>query len=344
MGGKIFINDSGTWRDVKKFQINDSGTWREIKKGWVNDSGTWRQIYAGVQEAVASTDFIVGLYKVSPGTANEAVWYGYESLLWGFGRFGTNMRTGNSAMSFARHNNGTNDFVGFCGAVSGIDTDSPTSTFGSVTSNSFTDTGGGSATLTTLAAGVLTGQVNGNAVIEWDPAGSYAWPCESMQFIYSGTRYVSRNVAASGGAGNYFQNTSQLVIRNDTGAYSDLYTILPSSGSLTYELYKSPYFTDNHGNNTRLHAVQWRTGTGTSSGQNNQIYIVLDDKLSPASLSADRFTSVTINGIDIEASSFTYSTASIFNVTEYTYTYPTSVTTAFGTESDSISISINTDP
>lgn len=39
------VNDSGTWRKLKKLPVNDSGTWRYLKSLWANDSGTWRKIF-----------------------------------------------------------------------------------------------------------------------------------------------------------------------------------------------------------------------------------------------------------------------------------------------------------
>jgi len=41
----IYVNDSGTWRQMKKLYVNDSGTWRDIQRAYVNDGGTWRKIW-----------------------------------------------------------------------------------------------------------------------------------------------------------------------------------------------------------------------------------------------------------------------------------------------------------
>jgi hypothetical protein len=41
----IYVNDSGTWREIDIPSVNDAGTWRNLREVYVNDSGTWRRVY-----------------------------------------------------------------------------------------------------------------------------------------------------------------------------------------------------------------------------------------------------------------------------------------------------------
>lgn len=40
------VNDSGTWKTVKKLSVND-GTWKAVKSGWINKNGVWTKFYSG---------------------------------------------------------------------------------------------------------------------------------------------------------------------------------------------------------------------------------------------------------------------------------------------------------
>lgn len=47
---QLYVNDSGTWREIEEVHVNDAGTWREIKEIYVNDSGTWRLVFRAFGE------------------------------------------------------------------------------------------------------------------------------------------------------------------------------------------------------------------------------------------------------------------------------------------------------
>ena len=49
----VYINDSGTLREITGIFVNDSGTLREIQSGWINDSGTLRQFYSAATVTVS---------------------------------------------------------------------------------------------------------------------------------------------------------------------------------------------------------------------------------------------------------------------------------------------------
>lgn len=39
------INDTATWRAIKRVNVNDVGTWRDCKSVWINDGGVWRKVF-----------------------------------------------------------------------------------------------------------------------------------------------------------------------------------------------------------------------------------------------------------------------------------------------------------
>jgi hypothetical protein len=60
-----YLNDAGTWRQLRGVYVNDAGTWRTIRGIFVNDSGTWRQVYA----AVNLSNTTISFSNVTPGDA-----------------------------------------------------------------------------------------------------------------------------------------------------------------------------------------------------------------------------------------------------------------------------------
>lgn len=40
-----YVNDAGTWRNLRNVYVNDGGTWRDIRQVYVNDGGTWRTVF-----------------------------------------------------------------------------------------------------------------------------------------------------------------------------------------------------------------------------------------------------------------------------------------------------------
>jgi hypothetical protein len=46
MASNTYVNDAGTWRQLRGVYVNDAGTWRTIKNVYVNDAGTWRTVYS----------------------------------------------------------------------------------------------------------------------------------------------------------------------------------------------------------------------------------------------------------------------------------------------------------
>lgn len=50
----LYLNDSGTWRQILSVYVNDNGTWREIQQIYANDAGTWRTVFFA--ETITLTD------------------------------------------------------------------------------------------------------------------------------------------------------------------------------------------------------------------------------------------------------------------------------------------------
>jgi hypothetical protein len=42
-----YVNDSGTWRNIKGVYVKDSSIWRPIRNIYTNQSGTWRLVFGG---------------------------------------------------------------------------------------------------------------------------------------------------------------------------------------------------------------------------------------------------------------------------------------------------------
>jgi len=45
---KTYVNDNGTWRDIRNIHVNDGGTWRNLRSAWVNDGSQWRLVFQSV--------------------------------------------------------------------------------------------------------------------------------------------------------------------------------------------------------------------------------------------------------------------------------------------------------
>lgn len=54
-----YVNDSGTWRNIKGVYVNDSSIWRAIRNIYTNQGGTWRLVFGGN----------VGTTTISPGAS-----------------------------------------------------------------------------------------------------------------------------------------------------------------------------------------------------------------------------------------------------------------------------------
>lgn len=63
----LCINQSGTWRILRKQCVNQSGTWRFVRIGCINQSGTWRRFNPGLGY------FLEGGYVISIGTCYRVV-------------------------------------------------------------------------------------------------------------------------------------------------------------------------------------------------------------------------------------------------------------------------------
>lgn len=61
-----YVNDAGTWRQIRNIYVNDAGTWRQLAAIWVNDNGTWRQVFTSVD----LHDFSVSLTASDPSDAH----------------------------------------------------------------------------------------------------------------------------------------------------------------------------------------------------------------------------------------------------------------------------------
>ena len=48
------VNDSGTWKTVKKLSVND-GTWKTVQSGWINKAGVWTKFYSNTTVPGAPT-------------------------------------------------------------------------------------------------------------------------------------------------------------------------------------------------------------------------------------------------------------------------------------------------
>ena len=42
----MFINSSGTWKNIKEILINSAGTWKRVTEGLINVSGTWKRFFS----------------------------------------------------------------------------------------------------------------------------------------------------------------------------------------------------------------------------------------------------------------------------------------------------------
>lgn len=67
MSAELWINDSGTARQIREIWINDAGTARRIQQIWVNDSGTARLIFIG--DHITISDATAASEVTSPATA-----------------------------------------------------------------------------------------------------------------------------------------------------------------------------------------------------------------------------------------------------------------------------------
>ena len=54
-----YVNDSGTWRNIKGVYVKDSSIWRPIRNIYTNQGGTWRLVFGGN----------VGTTTISPGAS-----------------------------------------------------------------------------------------------------------------------------------------------------------------------------------------------------------------------------------------------------------------------------------
>lgn len=67
---ELWVNDSGTARQIREVWINDSGTARRINEIWVNDAGTARRIFVGDQ--ITISDMTVPATTSSPTNATAS--------------------------------------------------------------------------------------------------------------------------------------------------------------------------------------------------------------------------------------------------------------------------------
>lgn len=67
---ELWVNDSGTARQIREVWVNDSGTARRINEIWVNDSGTARCIFIGDQITVS--DMNAEATVANPNTATSS--------------------------------------------------------------------------------------------------------------------------------------------------------------------------------------------------------------------------------------------------------------------------------
>jgi len=83
----IYVNDSGTWRQMKKLYVNDSGTWRDIQRAYVNDGGTWRKIWefnsgtsgSPLTTGSEKTSGSIGFWSRDGAAANCQGWFKFDA-------------------------------------------------------------------------------------------------------------------------------------------------------------------------------------------------------------------------------------------------------------------------
>lgn len=76
----MFINSSGTWKNIKEILINSVGTWKRVTEGLINVSGTWKRFFSSslkiaqtvqIAQSTNATTFLTTLtgtnYYWSPG-------------------------------------------------------------------------------------------------------------------------------------------------------------------------------------------------------------------------------------------------------------------------------------
>ena len=55
---KTFVNDSGTFREVKELYVKDAGSWRNIDEVYVKESGDWRLVHKRRPDLISSSGTI----------------------------------------------------------------------------------------------------------------------------------------------------------------------------------------------------------------------------------------------------------------------------------------------
>ncbi len=70
---ELWVNDSGTARQIREVWVNDSGTARRINEIWVNDAGTARRIFVGDQITISDMTASAATSSPTSATASYAL-------------------------------------------------------------------------------------------------------------------------------------------------------------------------------------------------------------------------------------------------------------------------------
>lgn len=72
MAARTYLNDAGTWRQLRRIHVNDAGTWRTIRKVYVNDSGTWRTVFSSQHDfSIVAGTFSDGVGGTATGFSDD---------------------------------------------------------------------------------------------------------------------------------------------------------------------------------------------------------------------------------------------------------------------------------
>lgn len=56
----MYVNVSGTWKEITGPAVSVSGTWKAITGGWVNVSGVWKQIHTNLYTMTRGSTIVSG--------------------------------------------------------------------------------------------------------------------------------------------------------------------------------------------------------------------------------------------------------------------------------------------